>query len=70
MDRFFGVQPGSRVERYRVTADFTLEAEDIWEAEEKVKDLIQEGILTLIERDDIELIDDYDIVNTEIAEIL
>lgn len=58
---------GARGERYEVVVRFTVEAPDPEEAETAVKDIIQEGILRLIDEEDREPIHDYDIEDVDIA---
>lgn len=55
--------------RYTVTVQITVKADSANDAEEEVKNLIQEGIVTLLDNQDRELVCDYDIVESEPAEI-
>lgn len=53
--------------RYKVTADFFVDGDTLEEAEEKVKYLIDKGIISV--QEDSDEIYEYDIVATESAEL-
>jgi len=56
-------------DRYKVTVEFVVDADCIESAEKNVLDLIQEGILTLVQQYDREPVNDYEFVEIERAEI-
>lgn len=64
------VQPGNIKDRYRITIEVIVEAESIDDAQQEVKDLIEYGILALIDQEEREAIDEWDITEAEPAEVL
>lgn len=61
-----------RSDRYKVSVEFTVEADTPEDAEQLVKELIQEGILLYASEQEEEnglIIDSYDVIDSEPAEI-
>jgi hypothetical protein len=64
------VQPDKPQDRFKVIVEFTVKSDSADDAQEDVKDIVGYGILGLIDREDREPIDDFDIIEAEPAEIL
>jgi len=55
--------------KYSITIQFTVEAESADDAEEELKNVIQEGIVTVVDNEDKEPILEYDVTDIEPAEV-
>lgn len=59
----------ARGDRFVINVEFRLSAEDIDEAEYAIKELIQQGIMVILDNEGREVIDSYDVLSTEPAEV-
>lgn len=64
------VKPDSLQDRYKVTVELVVVGNSVDDAQEAVKDIIEHGILGLIDTEDSEPIDEWDILEAEPAEVL
>ena len=55
--------------RYTVTVQFVINAESSDDAETEVTSLIQEGVISVLDSEDREPLHEYDIINSEPAEV-
>jgi hypothetical protein len=55
--------------KFKITVEFVVWGNDIIDAEEQLKEIVQEGILTLIDNEDREPVYEYDITDIEPAEL-
>jgi len=64
------VHPDCLEDRYKVVVELTVRAESVDDAQEIVKEIIQYGIIGMIDNDDIEPVEDWDVTEAEPAEVL
>jgi hypothetical protein len=56
-------------ERYRITVEFTIIGEDDTEAESFIKEVVAAGLLALLDPEDPQPIESFDVIDTEPAEL-
>ncbi len=55
-------------DRYRIVVEFIVKSESIDDAEASLKDLIDYGVLSMIDHEDQEIIHSYEIIDADPAE--